>query len=342
MKTFVPPIKSQGIKTKLVGWIASNVENIPYDRWVEPFMGTGVVAFNIRPKKALLCDRNPHLINFYNALKNKEITSAIVKNHLIVEGERLLKSEGQHYYELRNRFNEEGSPLDFLFLSRSCFNGMMRFNKKGGFNVPFCKKPNRFAQALVTKITNQVESISQIIQAGDYTFKLQDFKETLNELESTDLVYSDPPYIGRHVDYFDSWTEAEELILKNGLLNYSTKFILSTWLSNKYRTNDYIFSVWKDCFITTKEHFYHVGGKESNRNAVYEALLSSIELKNSISNTEMKSRIMLNESQLTGKEIEYEIPVQLTMALEEQKRLTKPIRNAGFVGNSIVSASNKM
>ena len=315
MRVRVPPIKSQGIKTKLVPWIKSIVPVNFEGLWIEPFMGTGVVAFNIRPKRALLCDSNPHLIKFYNAIKSKEITSSIVKNHLILEGEKLLNSDGQHYYELRNRFNEEGNPLDFLFLSRSCFNGMMRFNKKGGFNVPFCKKPNRFAQALVTKITNQVESISQIIQNGDYTFKLQDFKETLNELESTDLVYSDPPYIGRHVDYFDSWTEEEEFILKNGLLNSNAKFILSTWLSNKYRINDYIFSVWKDCFITTKEHFYHVGGKESNRNAVYEALLSGIELPYSISNTEMKSRIILNELQLTKKKEDYNIPVQLSMAL---------------------------
>ena len=80
MKIFVPPIKSQGIKTKLVQWISNNVENVEYDRWVEPFMGTGVVAFNIRPKKALLCDSNPHLINFYNALKNKKITGEIVRN----------------------------------------------------------------------------------------------------------------------------------------------------------------------------------------------------------------------------------------------------------------------
>ena len=179
MKVFVPPIKSQGIKTKLVEWIISNTKEVDFDRWVEPFMGTGVVAFNIQPKKALLCDSNPHLINFYNSLKNKEITSGLVKQHLFTEGEKLLKSNGEHYYELRNRFNKEGNPLDFLFLSRSCFNGMMRFNKKGGFNVPFCKKPNRFAQALVTKITNQVESISQIIEHGDYTFKNQDFKSTL-------------------------------------------------------------------------------------------------------------------------------------------------------------------
>ncbi len=180
MKVFVPPIKSQGIKT---------------------------IAFNIRPKKALMCDSNPHLINFYNALKNKEITSAVVRKYLITEGEKLLKSEGKYYYELRDRFNENGNPLDFLFLSRSCFNGMMRFNKKGGFNVPFCKKPSRFAQALVTKITNQVENISQIIERGDYTFKNQDFKTTLEEVQPNDFVYSDPPYIGRHVDYFDSWSE---------------------------------------------------------------------------------------------------------------------------------------
>ena len=94
--------------------------------------------------------------------------------------------------------------------------------------------------------------------------------------------------------------------------------------------------------ITTKEHFYHVGGKESNRNAVYEALLSSIELESSISNAEMKSRIELNESPLTGKEKEYEIPVQLTMALEEQKRLTLYKNNSGFVPNSEAGASPKV
>ena len=85
MKVFVPPIKSQGIKSKLVGWIASNIEDLQYDRWVEPFMGTGVVAFNVRPKKALLCDSNPHLIRFYNAIKDKKITSGIVRKHLTEE-----------------------------------------------------------------------------------------------------------------------------------------------------------------------------------------------------------------------------------------------------------------
>ncbi len=315
MKVFVPPIKSQGIKTKLVGWINENIESIKYNRWVEPFMGTGVVSFNVRPKKALLCDSNPHLITFYKALQSKEITSGIVKKFLTKEGEKLLKSNGEYYYEVRNRFNSDGNPLDFLFLSRSCFNGMMRFNKKGGFNVPFCKKPNRFAQALVTKITNQVENVSQIIDFGDYTFKNQDFKVTLKEIQSNDLVYSDPPYIGRHVDYFDSWTEEEEIILHDSLVNSNANFILSTWLSNKYRTNDYVFSVWKGCSVSTKEHFYHVGGKETNRNAVYEALLSNVKLNDSISNSEMESRISANESQLTTAKKDDEISEQLILNL---------------------------
>lgn len=323
MKIFIPPIKSQGIKTKLVEWISSNVKEIEFDRWVEPFMGTGVVAFNIRPKKALLCDSNPHLINFYKALQNKEITSGIAKKFLNEEGEKLLETNGEHYYTVRKRFNESGNPLDFLFLSRSCFNGMMRFNKKGGFNVPFCKKPNRFAQALVTKITNQIENISKIIEQGDYEFKHQDFNQTLLELNSSDFVYSDPPYIGRHVDYFDSWIEDEEITLNNGLINSNCSFILSTWLSNKYRTNDYVFSIWKDCFVATKEHFYHVGGKETNRNAVYEALLSNLKLKDSITNSEMKSRIKNEKSQLTSKPKAYNLPEQLSFAFEEKTIVEK-------------------
>lgn len=299
MKILVPPIKSQGIKTKLVVWIDNNTKDIQYERWVEPFMGTGVVAFNIRPKKALLCDSNPYLINFYKDIQNKTITAPIVRKFLIDEGSKLLESKGEYYYDVRERFNLFHNPLDFLFLSRSCFNGMMRFNKKGDFNVPFCKKPNRFAQNLITKIVNQVDNISKIIEIGGYEFKCQDFQETLFELKGNDLVYADPPYIGRHTDYFDSWSEEEEFILKNGLEESNCKFLLSTWLSNKYRTNDYIFSIWQDCYIATKEHFYHLGGKECNRNSVYEALLSNLKLKDSIANSEMKYKIKNNKTLLT-------------------------------------------
>lgn len=269
----VPPIKSQGIKTKLAGWIQETSRSQAYDRWVEPFMGTGVVAFNIQPKRALLCDSNPHLISFYKALQAGEITANKTRKFLVEEGTKLLETEGAHYYTVRERFNADGNPLDFMFLSRSCFNGMMRFNKKGGFNVPFCRKPNRYAQALVTKICNQVSAVSHVIGQGDFEFKHQEFRDTLSEVAPNDLVYCDPPYLGRHVDYFDSWSEEEEHDLHTLITASGAPFIMSTWLKNKYRVNDYVFSLWGDCSILMKEHFYHVGAKESNRNAVYEALL---------------------------------------------------------------------
>ena len=70
-RTVVPPIKCQGIKTKLVPWIRAVVPSDFDGRWIEPFMGSGVVAFNIRPSRAVLADSNPHLVNFYAAIAEK-------------------------------------------------------------------------------------------------------------------------------------------------------------------------------------------------------------------------------------------------------------------------------
>ena len=284
----VPPIKSQGIKTKLVDWIRECSAGVPVKRWVEPFMGTGVVAFNIQPRKALLCDSNPHLIDFYQAIQDGKITAEKARRFLTLEGEKLQETEGEHYYHVRDRFNSKGNPLDFLFLSRSCFNGMMRFNRSGGFNVPFCRKPNRFAQALITKISNQIAAVSRVISMGSYEFRHQEYPETLSMVGPNDLVYCDPPYIGRHVDYFDSWSEEEEFDLHASLTETGGPFIMSTWLKNRYRVNDFVFSLWSDCSILVKEHFYHVGAKESNRNAVFEALLVNFQAKDSIAIKELE------------------------------------------------------
>lgn len=161
VKVSVPPIKSQGIKTKLIPWIRSIIPSDFKGAWIEPFMGTGAVAFNVAPYRAVLCDTNPHLINFYSAIAKGEITPEVVNAFLIKEGASLLEKGEDHYYFIRDRFNAEHSPLDFLFVNRAGFNGMIRFNRKGGFNIPFCRKPNRFAQAYVTKITNQVAWVAK-------------------------------------------------------------------------------------------------------------------------------------------------------------------------------------
>jgi len=274
MKINVPPIKSQGIKTKLVPWIKAVIPQDFEGKWIEPFMGTGVVAFNLAPNDALLCDTNPHLINFYHAIANKEITPELVKEYLIKEGSLLLKKGETHYYDIRSRFNDEHQPLDFLFLNRAGFNGMIRFNKKGGFNIPFCRKPERFAQSYVTKI---VKSVSHLFEVKNFEFKCQSFEKTIASAKREDLIYCDPPYIGRHVDYFNGWDDEREKKLFNSLSKSETRFILSTWHHNDFRKNDYIDSLWGNLNILTREHFYHVGGSQNNRNPMIEAIITNYE-----------------------------------------------------------------
>lgn len=114
-KIFVPPIKIQGIKTKLVPLIKENISLNENTIWIEPFMGSGVVGFNVRAQRAIFSDINPHLINFYNSLKSKKISHITVKNFLSEEG-RVLSEHGEnYYYEVRERFNKLHNPLDFLF-----------------------------------------------------------------------------------------------------------------------------------------------------------------------------------------------------------------------------------
>ena len=277
-KIYIPPIKIQGIKTKLVPFIKQNVILNSDTVWIEPFMGSGVVGFNTAPNKAVFADINPCIIDFYNAVKSKTITSNIVKEFLECEGKKLSEKDDEYYYEVRERFNKNKNPLDFLFLNRSCFNGMIRFNKKNCFNVPYGHKPQRFAKAYITKITNQVRYIEEQLMYKDWTFQCQPFQKTLENADKDSFIYCDPPYIGRHVDYYDNWEECDELLLKEHLLSSDTKFMLSTWDHNQYRTNEYIDHIWSFCHKINIEHFYHVGAKKANRNPMTEALLTNYSL----------------------------------------------------------------
>ncbi len=283
-KIIIPPIKSQGIKTKLVPWITEIAPNVS-GRWIEPFLGTGVVAFNFQFSQAILNDTNPHIINFYKGVQSQVITPSLMKQYLEVEGEKLSKAgnNGYDYYlEVRERFNKEGfSPYDFIFLSRAGFNGMMRFGKKGNWNIPFCKKPERFAPAYVTKITNQLKQVSQIIRPEpDWIFYNKSFEEIIPMATENDLIYCDPPYYGRHVDYYNGWTDKDEEALFELLNNTKAKFILSTWHHNDWRKNDMIDKYWSNFNILTKDHFYHNGGNIENRKSVVEALICNFDVSN--------------------------------------------------------------
>ncbi len=176
-RIFIPPIKTQGIKTKLVDFILTQIDQPLKGRWIEPFLGSGVVGFNLKPLEAIFCDINPHIVNFYNSLKFGMIRSSTIRNYLEEEGEKLLRIGIDYYYTVRDRFNKFGDPLDFLFLNRSSFNGLIRFNSKGEFNTPSGKKRDRFSKSYITKIVNQVRYVECCLSMFNWTFLVQDFRE---------------------------------------------------------------------------------------------------------------------------------------------------------------------
>ncbi|MCI0520947.1 MAG: Dam family site-specific DNA-(adenine-N6)-methyltransferase [Chloroflexi bacterium] len=271
-KAIIPPIKCQGIKTKLVEFILANIRWEGAGRWIEPFLGSGVVLFSVQPERALVNDINPHIINLYRKVYEGSLSSSMVREHLTEEGKRLLREEN-YYYTVRERFNQTGEALDFLFLNRSCFNGLMRFNKKGEFNVPFCRKPDRFRPAYITKIVNQVKNLKQIMGGKDWEFRAGDWRECFNGTDKDDFVYLDPPYIGRHTDYYEQWSDADAIELASKAQSLPCGFALSMWKENKYRLNDHIPDYWTNTVERTMTHFYHVGSTESLRNSMEEALL---------------------------------------------------------------------
>lgn len=270
-----PPIKTQGIKTKVVPLIARSIQWSGDGRWIEPFLGSGAVAFNVAPKRATLADTNKHMIDVYKGIQDGSVNGRAVREYLEREGTHLLDRGEDHYYAVRERFNEQGSPFDFLFLSRACFNGMMRFNRKGGFNVPFCRKPERFRPALITKIVNQVEWARQAMDGKDWTFVAQDWRVTLKGATEGDMIYCDPPYVGRHTDYYNAFTDEEADDLARTLIATPAGFAMSMWLENKYRRNDYVDRWFGAHPQRTMSHFYHVGPQESLRNEMTEVVILS-------------------------------------------------------------------
>ena len=115
MKVRIPPIKCQGIKSKLIPLIKRAVDWSFEGTWIEPFMGSGVVGFNIMPRNAIFADSNPHLINFYNAIASGRVDGFKVRNFLEREGENLSRCGKDYYYEVRARFNKTIRPWIFFF-----------------------------------------------------------------------------------------------------------------------------------------------------------------------------------------------------------------------------------
>ena len=273
----IPPIKIQGKKTKIVPKIMEIAQTLlsehKTDTWAEPFLGSGVVAFNCPSsiKKVYANDINPHIINFYKSVQDKTITPERIRDEFSVHSKRLLQGGGDYYKEIKDRFNTSFETMDFLFLTRTGFNGVMRFNNSGKWNVPFCKLNDRLSAKVTDDLAVSVRELGDLFQKKEYVFSNQPFEEVMASVPENTLFYCDPPYYGLQTQYFKGWEKEDEIRL-NELLK-GKLFIYSTWLNDGHRDNPMIQDYWKDYEIEGKQHKYNVAEKSTQRSQVTEGLI---------------------------------------------------------------------
>lgn len=274
----IPPIKIQGKKTKLVPRIMEiaqdQLDTHPeIDTWVEPFLGSGVVAFNCpdRIKNVIVNDINPHIINLYKQIACGFITPEMVKTVFSQHNDALLKGGYTYYNKIKDRFNNYFDPMDFLFLTRTGFNGVMRFNGSGKWNVPFCKLNNRLSTKVIEDLSSSIEELSHLFLSKSFTFYNTSFEKVLEASPANSIFYCDPPYYGLQVQYFKGWEKEDEIRLNEMLKD--KVFIYSTWLNDGKKDNPMIDEYWKDFVVEKIPHKYNVAEKSTERNQVFEGLI---------------------------------------------------------------------
>lgn len=181
----IPFIKWAGGKRWLTDRIVSQVPT-SYNRYLEPFLGGAAVFFRLQPKAAVLSDANAELISTYEVVRAnpKGVESELRKFQLL--------HSKTFYYSVRA--SSPTDPLDqavrFLYLNRTCWNGLYRVNRNGLFNVPKGTK-----NAVVLE-TDDFSAWATALHSAEIV--ACDFATTLARAKKGDLVYVDPPYTVKH------------------------------------------------------------------------------------------------------------------------------------------------
>lgn len=182
--TVKPVLKWAGGKQQLLEVLLKNSPT-KYNKYIEPFIGGGALFFALQPDKAIIADSNSELIHLYNAIRTnvEEIISFL----------KTLPNEEKFYYDFRKTDTSKLSVIEqaarTIYLNRTCYNGLYRVNKKGGFNVPFgyYKKPNICDEQNLRAVSIFLKD-TQIVH-GDYKDVL------IKYAEPGDFIFLDPPYL---------------------------------------------------------------------------------------------------------------------------------------------------
>ncbi|MGK8640487.1 DNA adenine methylase [Brucella anthropi] len=154
--------------------------------YIEPFVGSGAVFFSHTPKAAILADLNPRLIETYIVVRDfpAELSREMELHHT--------RHQKDYYYKVRSA--EFETPLlraaQFLYLNRTCWNGLYRENLRGQFNVPIGTKTNVLLDG------EDFHKTSEILRNAD--FVCSDFEPVIDGSKEGDLIFIDPPYTTAH------------------------------------------------------------------------------------------------------------------------------------------------
>jgi DNA adenine methylase len=183
----IPPLlRWAGGKRQLLSRLIEFVpQDLPNGTYREPFLGAGCLFFALQPRKAVLSDANSYLISCYEHVRDDwTAVSRCLKLHAG-------RTSEDHYYKTRTLYNKSqhsaSQAARFIYLNKTCFNGIFRVNTKGEFNVPYgWKEP----PALPT--TEILERASNALKHA--VLVSQGFDEALEGAKRNDFVYLDPPY----------------------------------------------------------------------------------------------------------------------------------------------------
>jgi DNA adenine methylase len=181
-----PFLKWAGGKRLLLGEILPLAEIASTGRYFEPFLGSGALFFALEPENAYLSDANAELIEVFAAVKD-DVEGVIGRLARMVPSE-------ERYYEIRRSRprSATGKAARFIYLNKTCFNGLYRVNKDGEFNVPY----GRHSAQLAVCDREQLRAASAALAAAE--LHSGDFAEACAVAQETDFVYFDPPYTTAH------------------------------------------------------------------------------------------------------------------------------------------------
>jgi len=279
------PLKWTGSKAKLVKHILDLMPQ-EYNCYYEPFLGSGVVLLNVNPKQAFCSDIIPESPMVMEAIKDDPKG---IKEQLRKYTAMLWTRGGEFYYIAREEYNSEKGEMPtvdraalFIFLVRSGFNGLIRFNKDNCWNVPWGKRGSKKTNGCVytEEYGKVIMEASRILNEGKKLFDVCSFEDTIRMAGKGDIIYADPPYLSTDYNRYCGfvWDEERERLLHEEIFkahDRGAKFILSNIYLYKGKKNKKLLKIYKDFDHTIVDHQYIMGPNKNRRPKVSEVLIYS-------------------------------------------------------------------